>query len=113
MAAHDDEADGEGYGEDEADGAPDECPESGGDEDGEGGEAGVAAVDVGLDVVGGDDFEDDEDGRRFRRSVPSRGRRRGEQGGRECGDGGSDVGDEAAEGRRALRRGRQWGSPMK
>ena len=62
MAAHDDEADGEGHGEDESDGSPDECPESGGDEDGEGREAGVSAVDVRLDVVGGDEFEDDEDG---------------------------------------------------
>ena len=37
MAAHDDEADGERYGEDQADGSPDECPEGGSNRDGEGG----------------------------------------------------------------------------
>ena len=71
VAAHDDEADGERDGEDEADGSPDECPEGGGDEDGEGGEAGVLAVDVGLDVVGGDDFKQDEDAEDFGGVAPS------------------------------------------
>ena len=98
MAAHDDEADGEGYGEDESDGSPDECPESGSDEDGDGREPGVAAVDVGLGVVGGDDFEDAEDGEDEDGVFPAVEDGDGEERGGESGDGRSDVGDEAAEG---------------
>ena len=97
VAAHDDEADGERDGEDEADRTPDECPESGGDKDGEGGEAGVFAIDVGLDVVGGDDFKDDEEAEDERGVGPAGEDGEREQGGRERGDGCSDIGDEAAD----------------
>ena len=65
VAAHHDEADGERDREDKADGSPDQRPESCGNEDGEGGEAGVFAVDVGLDIVGGHDFKQDEDAEDF------------------------------------------------
>jgi len=44
VAAHDDEADGERHGENEADGSPDECPEGRGDENGERGESRVTAI---------------------------------------------------------------------
>ena len=96
MAAHDDEADGERDGEDKADGSPDERPESGGDEDGEGGEARVVAVDAGLNVIGGDDFKDDEEAEDERGVAPAGEDGEREQRGRERGDGRSDVGDEAA-----------------
>ena len=93
----DDEADGEGDGEDEADGTPDECPESSRDEDGEGGEPGVAAIDVGFDVVSGDQFEEGEGGGDEEGVLPSMEYGDGEQDGSDGGDGDSDVGDEAAE----------------
>ena len=97
VAAHHHEADGERDGEDEADRSPDKCPESGGDEDGESGEAGVFAVDMGLDVVGSDDFKQDEDAEDFSGVAPSRKDREREHGGRERGDRRSDVRHEAAE----------------
>jgi len=97
MAAHDDEADGERYGENEAYGSPDECPEGGGDEDGKRGESGVAAVDVGFDVVASDELEErenagDEDG-----VLPSVEDGNREEDGNNAGDGDSDVGHEAAD----------------
>lgn len=98
VAAHDDEADGERYGENQADRSPDECPEGSGDEDGDRGESGVAAVDVGLEVVGGDDFEYDEDSEDEEGVFPAVKDGNGEQRGREGGDWGSDVGNEAAQG---------------
>ena len=45
---------------------------AGGDKHGEGGEAGVFAVDAGLDVVGGNDFKQDEDAEDFGGLAPSR-----------------------------------------
>ena len=80
VAAHDNETDGEGDGEDEADGSPDECPESGGDEDRERGEAGVTAIDVGLDVIGGNDFEDEKDAENEGGVAPAVRRQRGKAG---------------------------------
>jgi len=97
VAAHDDEADGEGYGQDEAYGPPDEGPESGGDEDGEGRESGVTAVDVGLDVVAGDDLEKGEDAGDEDGVLPSVEDGDGEEDGNDAGDGDSDVGNESTE----------------
>ena len=57
----------------------------------------MLAVDVGLDIVGGDDFKDDEDAEDFSGVAPSVKDGDGEQGGRERGDGRSDIGDKAAE----------------
>jgi len=98
VAAHDDETDGEGNGEDEADGSPYEGPEGGGDEDGDGGQSGVAAVDVGFGVVGCDDFHDREEGEDEDGVFPSVKDGDREEGGSECGDGSSDVWDESAKG---------------
>ncbi len=113
MAAHDDEADGERDGEDEADGSPDQCPKGGSHEHGEGGEAGVLAVDVGLNIVGGDDFKQDEDAEDFSGVAPSRKDGERKHGGRERGDGCSDIGHEAAEKGERCEEERQCGSPMK
>src|SRR5262249_13814866 len=78
--------------------SPDECPEGGGDEDGDGGESGMAAVDVGFDVVARNDFEDGEGGGDEHSVFPTVKDADGEQDGSDCGDGNSDVGNEAAEG---------------
>src|SRR6185437_691630 len=67
-------------------------------EDSEGGEAGVLAVDVRLDVVGGNDFKNDEASEDEERVCPSRKDGEREHGRGEGGDGRADVGDEAADG---------------
>ena len=68
VAAHDDDADGEWSGEDEAGPSPEERPEDGHGEEREGGDAGARAEEPGFDEVGGGELEreeeaDDEEGR--------------------------------------------------
>lgn len=98
MAAHDDQADGKRDGEDQAHRSPDKRPESCGDKDGKGGEAGVASVDVWLKVVAGDDFKESEAGGDEDGVFPSMKDRDGKKDGSDGGDRNSDVGDEAANG---------------
>ena len=63
VAAHDDDADGEWSGEDEAGPSPEERPEDGHGEQCEGGDAGAGAEEPGLDEVGGGELEGEERGR--------------------------------------------------
>ena len=61
IAADDDDADGEGRGEDEAGPSPEERPEDGHGEQGEGGDAGARAEEPWFDEVGGGEFESKEE----------------------------------------------------
>jgi hypothetical protein len=97
VAAHDNETDGKGYGQDESDGSPDECPERGSDEDGERGKSSVAPIDVWFEVVAGDEFEESEDGRDEDGVFPAMENGDGEEERRgSCGRD-SDIGNKPAE----------------
>ena len=95
VAAHDDEAEGERGGQNEADRAPDPRPEDGGDHDRERRQPGGVAVDQRLDHLPGDELHHeveccgpDDHGPA---GVDGRSERHGEEGGADR----ADIGDEA------------------
>src|SRR3569833_1129897 len=97
MATHDDETNSKRHREDEADRTPDEGPEGSRDKDSERGKSGVAAINVGLEIVAGNNFEDCEDSCDEDGVFPTVEDGDGEEDGNDAGDGDSDVGDEATD----------------
>jgi hypothetical protein len=97
VAAHDNEAHGERDGKNETDGSPNQCPEGGRDEDGEGGEPCMTAVDVGLEIISGDEFEERKNAGDENGVLPPVEDGDGEEQGRGGGNRNSDVRDEAAD----------------
>ncbi len=70
VASHDDDADGERSGEDEAGPSPEQGPEDGHGEESEGGDAGAGAEEPGFDQVGGGELQDEEEADDEQRRPP-------------------------------------------
>src|SRR5882757_4865716 len=95
VAAHDDDTDCEWGGEDEAGPSPQERPEDGHGEEGEGGDAGAGAEEPGFDEVGGGEFEGEEEAEDQERLRPGGEDGDGDDEGQDEAGRGADVGDDA------------------